>query len=155
MLKYPEKFMIKSGIGKDKHHLVAFDLALIDANIANYNLLRVSSILPIACQKTEKVTVKEGSALLVAYGSTSSNKPGTRIASAVSIGVPKDKTSVGVIMEFSGECSAEEAEKEVREMARKAMDNHGFEIGEILSSSVEGIVEGDEFVSVVSAVAMW
>lgn len=153
---YPNNYMISSGIGKDqKYELVAFDNALGNAKLANYNLLRVSSILPSNCVKQDTVKVKEGSPLLVAYGTYTSNRPNVTIASAVSIGIPKDKNSVGVIMEYSGECCAEEAERMVCEMARRAMINHKIEVEEIISSSMEGFVEGGEFVSVISAVAMW
>lgn len=153
---YPNNYMISSGIGKDQNYkLVAFDSALRNAKLANYNLLRVSSILPSNCTKEDIVKVKEGSPLLVAYGTYTSNKKNTTIASAVSIGIPKDKNSVGVIMEYSGECRAEEAESIVCEMARRAMMNHKIEVDEIVSSSIEGVVEGEEFVSVISAVAMW
>lgn len=155
LLEYPKKYMISSGIGKDEHHLVSFDSALIDAKISNYNLLRVSSILPIQCEIADKVEVKEGSPLLVAYGSISSNKEGDVISSAVAVGVPRDKASVGVIMEYSGHCHKERAEKIVREMTVKAMQNHGIEIEKINSSAIEGKVDGKEFVSVISAVSMW
>ena len=65
---YPKNYMISSGIGKDQNYeLVAFDSALGNAKLANYNLLRVSSILPSNCVKEDTVKVKEGSPLLVAY----------------------------------------------------------------------------------------
>ena len=155
MLQYPQKYMISSGVGRDSHELVSFDNALISARIANYNLLRVSSILPIGCKQAGSVDKLEGSALLVAYGSRSSNTPNETISSAVSIGIPACESKVGVIMEYSGVCSAAEAEKIVREMAATAMSNHGIPCKEILSSSVEATVTGTDYVTVISSVAMW
>ena len=155
MLPYPKKFMISSGAAAAKQELVAFDKALIEAGISNYNLLRVSSILPIGCCQADAVDKLEGSALLVAYGSHSSNIPGETIASAVGIGVPKDKNRVGVIMEFAGVSDAAEAEETVRKMVSDAMENHGIDCDEILTSSVETTVIAGEYASVISSVALW
>ena len=155
VLQYPQKYMISSGTGKSAHELVSFDNALISAKISNYNLLRVSSILPIGCKQTDTIDKLEGSALLVAYGSISSNTPNETIASAVSIGIPTSEGQVGVIMEHAGVCSAAEAESVVREMAATAMSNHGIMCKEILSSSVEATVTGTDYVTVISSVAMW
>lgn len=155
MLPYPQKFKMSSGAAVAKNELVAFDKALIAAGISNYNLLRVSSILPIGCQQAETVDKKEGSALLVAYGSCSSNNPGERIASAVGIGMPIDKTKVGVIMEFSGVCDATTAATQVKEMVVAAMENHGIACEEILTSATDMVVPEGEYASVISAVALW
>ena len=155
MVSYPRKFKINSGAATAKQELVAFDKALIDAGIANYNLLRVSSILPIGCVQAQTVDKKEGSALLVAYGNYSSNIPGEIIASAVGIGIPRDKDRVGVIMEFGGVSDANAAEEVVRQMVIEAMKNHGIECEDVLVSSAEAAVPAGEYSSVISAVALW
>ena len=155
MLSYPKKFKISSGAATAEQELVAFDKALIDAGISNYNLLRVSSILPIGCHLTDTLDKLEGSALLVAYGSISSDVPGETIASAVGVGVPKDKKRVGVIMEFAGVTEAKNADEIVRKMVSDAMKNHGIDCEEILSSSVEKTVIAGEYASVISSVVLW
>ena len=55
---YPKHFYIASGVGRDMYELVSFDNALINAGLSNYNLLRVSSILPTGCKQKE--TAKGG-----------------------------------------------------------------------------------------------
>ncbi len=105
--------------------------------------------------RMEKVDKREGSVLLTAYGTISSDQPGERIASAVSVGIPRHPEDVGVIMEYSGVCSKEEAESKVREMAREAMINHGILCKEILSSSIEKIVQDNRYAAVISAIAFW
>ena len=155
MLAYPQKFKISSGAAAAKQELVAFDKALIAAGIANYNLLRVSSILPIGCAQADRIDKKEGSALLVAFGSHSSNIPGETIVSAVGIGMPKDEKQVGVIMEFAGVSTAAIAEETVRQMVCDAMENHGIECKDILISAVETNVMPGQYASVISAVALW
>ena len=155
MMTYPKKFKISSGTAAAKQKLVAFDKALIDAGISNYNLLRVSSILPIGCTQAERIDKLEGSTLLVAYGSYSSNIPGETIASAVGIGIPKGKNQIGVIMEFADVCNAAAAEKAVRQMVSDAMENHGIECKEIITSSTEAVVTAGEYTSIISSVALW
>ena len=155
MLTYPTKYMLSSGTGTAEQKLVAFDNALISANIANYNLLKVSSILPIGCTRAERIDKKLGSALLVAYASISSNKIGQTLSSAVAVGIPENESDVGVIMEFSDYCDAKTAEATVIHMVEEAMRNHHIPCKEILSTSEEATVTDSRYVSSVSALAMW
>lgn len=155
MLQYPKNYMLSSGSASASRKLVAFDAALINAGISNYNLLRVSSILPIGCTRKNSVEKKEGSALLTAYSSISSNTLGETVASAVGVGIPADPERVGVIMEYSGVCDAKEAVQTVSEMVETAMQNHGIPCKEIQTSSISATVTGDEYVYVISSVAMW
>lgn len=151
---YPKHFYIASGIGKDTYELVSFDNALLNSGLSNYNLLRVSSILPIGCKQENKVSVKYGSPLLVAYGNISSNVKDSIISSAVSVAIPQSANDIGIIMEYSGYCDKLSAEVEVQKMAEQAMINHNLPIKKILCSSIETYVE-DEYATAFSAVALW
>lgn len=155
MLEYPHKFMISSGVGEAEEKLLSFDNALIDAGISNYNLLKVSSILPIGCEQAEYISLREGSALLTAYGTFSSNVPGETIASAVGVGIPRQPGEIGVIMEYAGICNKKHAEELVCKMVREAMENHGISCDEVMSSSIEKTILEKEFATVISAVALW
>lgn len=150
-----KNYMVSSGYGVGQHQLVSFDKALINAGISNYNIVRVSSILPAGCKVAETIPLKNGSMLLVAYGSISSNEIGKRIASAISVAIPQVLTDVGVIMEYSDFCTAQQAEETVYEMAQIAMENHGTKIKDIICSSMEKVIENNEFTTVISAVSMW
>ena len=154
-MKYPKKFLITSGIGHSKNQLVAFDNALINAKISNYNLLKVSSILPAGAKCVKKIDLKEGSPLLTAYARIDSNIPGTRIATAVGAAIPCSKKDIGVIMEFSGYCTAKEAEDTIKEMCAEAMENHGIPFSEIIVSSIDTVVESNEYTSLISAISFW
>lgn len=151
---YPKHFYIASGVGRDVYELVSFDNALLNSGLSNYNLLRVSSILPIGCKQESQVDVKYGSPLLVAYGSISSNVKDAIISSAVSVAIPQNDNDIGIIMEYSGYCDKLSAELEVKKMAERAMINHNLQIKKILSSSIETYVN-DDYATVFSAVALW
>ena len=154
MLQYPKYYMISSGSATAEDQLVSFDAALINAGISNYNLLRVSSILPIGCCQKDHVDLREGSALLVAYGTASSAAKGATIASAIGIGIPCDEAQVGVIMEYAAQTDAKSAEKEVKKMVDQAMKKHGIPYKEIRVSATEATVT-EGYTTVISSVTMW
>ncbi len=152
-MKYPENYTITSGKGVSAFKLVAFDNALLDAGISNYNLLKVSSILPAGCVRREVVDVKTGSPLLTAYATISSDLPGDCIATAIAVGIPVNPEEVGVIMEATG-IDAATTERIACEMVIEAMRNHGIALNHIESSSIEGTVEKDTL-SLISAISFW
>ena len=152
---YPKSFFISSGLGYSEHQLVAFDNALCNAGLANYNLLKVSSILPAGAKKANKVAVRKGSPLLTAYAHIESNSPGEHIATAVGVAIPCSSDDVGVIMEYSGYCTATDAEDHIKAMCKEAMSNHGIPYKEIMVSSIEAVVENSNYTSLVSAIAFW
>jgi arginine decarboxylase len=45
----PSKAFLTKGVGRHREKLTSFELALRDARIAQYNLVRVSSIFPPQC----------------------------------------------------------------------------------------------------------
>lgn len=155
MFQYPQNFFITSGHGSDEFQLVAFDNALISARISNYNLVKISSILPIGCERSANLNVREGSPLLTAFGTISSNIVGDTIASAVAVGIPVCDSDVGVIMEYANHCTKDVAEERVRHMVEIAMANHNISISEIVSSATEITVQENKFYSVVSAISIW
>lgn len=150
---YPNHYYVASGKGVSQHKLVSFDNALIHAGISNYNILRVSSILPAGCKLCHSVTVRDGSPLLAAYATASSNIIGDRIATAIAVGVPVNAADIGIIMEASGESSIV-TEEEARNMVAESMENHGIPVDYIVSSSIEGVVN-DGWLSLISAIALW
>ena len=153
MANYPQYYYIASGVGNSPYKLVAFDNALIQAGVSNYNLLKVSSILPSYCVEKQKVNLKYGSPLLAAFATVSSDEPGKRIATAIAVGIPADLNDVGIIMEATGE-TREETENLVRCMVMSAMQNHQIQIKQIKSSSTAGIVTNG-WLSLISVIALW
>lgn len=155
-MMYPRHYYITTGVGYDQRHLVAFDNALIDANISEYNLVKISSILPADCVQSLTIDLRKGSPLLTAYATISSSIIGETVSAAVAVGVPDSKTDVGIIMEFSHKGNAIEAELTVKSMVKRAMANHNIAIKEIISKSVEAACNKDgETVSLIAAISIW
>jgi len=139
VLPTPKRFTLVAGGAEGPSPLNAFDNALLVAGVGNLNLIRVSSILPPGAQEAETLMVPPGSLLPIAYGSAISEEPGTRVAAAVAVGLSPD--TFGVIMEYGGQCSKEEAEAEVRRRVEEAFKHRGLPLVEIRSIAVDHVVE--------------
>jgi arginine decarboxylase len=151
MLPIPRKFKIVAAAAEGKHKLNAFDNALLKAGIGNVNLVRISSILPPAAEQDQDLCLPPGSLVPTAYGSIACDEPGVKIAAAVGVGFSPD--SFGVIMEFSGMCSGEEAREQIASMLQEAFSSRGMELARTEIRAVEHTVEktGCAF----AAVSLW
>ena len=150
----PSNYILVFGSGNDKFELVSFDKALYASKIANYNLVKVSSILPAMCNEKASITAKQGSILFTAYASITSSQKG-KISAAVGVGIPQRPDEVGVIMEYSCVDCEEVAVQRVKEMVQKSMELRGSKIKEIQTKSVEVCVSEGIFSTAIAALAMW
>ncbi len=136
------RFWLGAGVGRGPYELVAFDRALRDAGVADYNLLKISSILPPGAEPAPEVDLPPGSLLPIAYGEYFSSEEGITISAAVAAGLPQEPEAVGVIMEVSGPLSEQEARRKAEEMARMALEDRGVGVREILLASASARVQG-------------
>jgi arginine decarboxylase len=142
-----------AGIGVSAFELVSFDRALREAGFADYNLLRVSSILPPGVSLQPRVEVPKGSLLPIAYGMFSSDEAERTIAAAVSLAFPTDPREVGVIMETEGYMTEREAHEMVAAMAEEAMEDRNLRIARLEVVAIEAQVE--LYTTVFAGVALW
>lgn len=139
-MKTPNAYALVTGSAVHNHGnypLVAFDMALQAAGIADTNLSRVSSILPPGAQQrpnlrhpgTERESVlTPGMLLPIAYGMEAAHNPTTPrphdapeplpllLVAAVAVGIPKDKTKPGVIVEDHARFDASHAYRHLRQL---------------------------------------
>lgn len=130
---FAKECCISRGKGESANGLPSFDKALLDAGVGNYNLVRLSSILPAECEwvdvKDIALHIKEGSLLPTAYSTITSDVEGDVIVSTIGVGIPVDKSKVGVIMEYSTKnVTEEEALKTLHSMIVEAFDVRGWEL---------------------------
>ncbi len=149
------KYLLCSGVGKGSFPLTSFDNALYNSGIANYNLVKVSSILPVKMELNTSVDIVEGSVLFTAYSTKTTIKRNEIISAAVAVGIPKDTEKVGVIMEFSGSCNKQEAETKITSMVKEAMSLRNYEIKEIICQAIEAKGSDKNYTTVFAALAMW
>ena len=152
-------YKISHGCGHGNQRITSFDSALIAAGVGNYNLVRLSSILPIDSLAVNRIGLPYGSLLPIAYAVESTNVPNRRISAAVAIGypanIPEDEERCSVIMEYEGECSKEEAIEAVTAMVCEGFKERGWELGriEVSADSVRG--QEGEWVTAFACVAEW
>lgn len=143
MLNYqiiPNIYFLCSGSSEGQTSLTSFDGALLNAGVGNTNLIKVSSILPPACQEVDPFAIPEGSLLPIAYASLTSSHPGEIISSAIAIAIPEDRSVPGVIMEHSATASATTTEAQVQTMAKEAMQMRDIDKFIIKSKAIEATV---------------
>jgi arginine decarboxylase len=102
-LYVPQKLFLTKGVGRHKEKLNSFELALRNAGIAEYNLVRVSSIFPPNCKiisKTEgRKLLTPGQVLHVVISQSETNEPHRLIAASVGLAIPKDRSHYGYLSE--------------------------------------------------------
>ncbi len=134
-------FVMVRGVGRGSTPLNAFDSALHDAGVSQFNLVKVSSILPPGVPPAETLSLVPGSLLPIAYGAKVSSTRNERITAAVAVAIPESSAEIGVIMEYSGELSPEDAHRLVEGMAREAMAMREIPVREVRVASVSTVVE--------------
>jgi arginine decarboxylase len=99
----PKRVFFTKGVGKHKHELQSFELALRNAGIEKCNIVNVSSIVPPNCKIiTREKGIPELSPGEITYCVMSRNKtnePNRLIGAAVGVAIPKDQDSYGYISE--------------------------------------------------------
>ncbi len=148
-------YYMGTGVGEGATLLNSFDDALLKAGIGNYNLIKISSILPAKCKQQKSITVEEGMILYTAYASIASDVENTCVSAAISVGIPEDNEKVGVIMEYSGFVEKEIAFMQVEKMVNDAMLNRRCEKYDIKTVSCEGKVGSKGIITAFAGIAIW
>jgi len=101
----PSYVFFTSGVGRHKHKLQSFELALRDAGIASYNLVCVSSILPAGCKiigrKKGITRLKAGEITFCVLARNETDEPNRLVGSGVGLAVPAGM-HYGYISEYHG-----------------------------------------------------
>jgi arginine decarboxylase len=101
----PKKLFLTKGVGRHKEHLSSFELALRSANIAEYNLVHVSSIFPPACKVISKTAgvnyLTPGQIVHCVMSRNSTNEPNRLISASVGIAIPQDRRQYGYLSEHA------------------------------------------------------
>jgi arginine decarboxylase len=99
----PERIFLTRGVGRHKHKLASFELALRDAGIEKCNLVYVSSIFPpksALVSKQEGLTyLKPGEITHVVMSRNEANEPNRLIAASVGVALPADSSVHGYLSE--------------------------------------------------------
>jgi arginine decarboxylase len=102
----PQKAFFVRGKGVAKEKLTSFEMALRDAGISQFNLVRVSSILPPHCDiltaKDGLALMKPGQVVFAVIANSETNEPNRLISAAVGLARPIDDNQFGYLSEHHG-----------------------------------------------------
>lgn len=103
MSSIPTKIFLTKGVGRHREKLQSFEMALRDAGIAPYNLVRVSSIFPPGCRIISKkdgtTQLKPGQVVFCVLSDNATNEPHRLVAASVGLSLPSDRTQHGYLSE--------------------------------------------------------
>jgi len=137
----PKYYFFVSASSEGISKLNSFDNALLSAGIGNYNLVKVSSILPPCCKETSIYDFPVGIILPIVYNSLSSDVQGELISSAISVGIPHEVNKPGVIIKHSDYASLEKVKEIVESMTHQALSNRNCKIKKIKIKGKSHVVE--------------
>ena len=99
----PKRVFFTKGVGRHRHELQSFELALRDAGIEKCNLVNVSSIVPPSCKIVSREKgvplLKPGQITYCVMSRNKTNEPNRLIGAAVGVATPKEENTYGYISE--------------------------------------------------------
>lgn len=151
MWKTPTRITLVKGTGEADTFLTAFDKALLDAGIGDFNLIKVSSIIPPGARFEELPEIPKGALVPIVYSKIESAIHGEIISACVGAGISEE--GLGLLYEFSHQGTALAAEEIVKNMIEEGMEMRGLKLKEIKIVSAEHKVE--KIGCAISAAVMW
>jgi arginine decarboxylase len=99
----PTKAFLTKGVGRHKEKLTSFEMALRDAHLASFNLVRVSSIFPPECQLVDREEgmslLRPGQVVFAVIAESATNEPSRLVAASIGVAMPADQSHHGYISE--------------------------------------------------------
>ena len=103
MNKIPSKVFLTKGVGRHKERLTSFEMALRNADIARFNLVRVSSIFPPNCKFVTKASglkrLSPGQITYCVLSQNASNEPHRLLGCSIGLAIPKNPDNYGYLSE--------------------------------------------------------
>lgn len=154
-----KRFWIVSGTGTGNTSLTAFDAAVLNAGIGNFNLVKVSSIVPPNCRREEappETFLNPGSVVPCAFAHGVVQHGDQPISAAIGVALPERPDDIGVIMEIAISSDEDEARRIVRNMCQESMEMRSLAVKEILLASAQARLPEDKecFSAAVAAVLL-
>lgn len=144
----PVSVYLTEGVGTAPTKLNAFDDALIDAHISQFNLIETSSIIPpnatVESLNIDYIASGEGALLPTVYEDVYISAEEKSISAGVGVGIPNNKNKSGVIFTKAQEKPKSETKKKIREMiqygmAKREITEYQIELEVVSSENGQGI----------------
>ncbi len=113
------KIFLTKGVGKHRERLTSFELALRNAGIAAYNLVRVSSIFPPRCKLISRAAglgmLHPGQVVFAVVAENATREPHRLVAASIGLALPSDRNTYGYLSEHHSFGETEEVAGEYAE----------------------------------------
>jgi arginine decarboxylase len=126
------KIIVTKGTGEGETKTAAFDKALWDAGIANYNLIRLSSVIPegsdVASEKIDWNSREHGNRLYVVISEAYETEKGKKAVAGLGWLTSNNVKGKGIFVESGGRSQGEVKdyiEGTIRSMASYRPEDHG------------------------------
>ena len=125
MFSVPKEIFLTRGVGRHKEKLASLEMALRNAGIAEFNLIRVSSIFPPYCKVISKGSglkkLGQGQIVPCVMSRCETKEPRRLMAASIGLAIPKDRDQSGYLSEHhtfgeKGEVAGDYAEDLAAEM---------------------------------------
>ncbi len=147
----PNSISFVKGAAEGNTFLNAFDNALLEAKIGNYNLIKVSSVIPAKTMVKKLPQFEEGTLIPAVYSYITSSLPGEIVSAAVGVGFSTN--SYGLIYEYAHRGSSKVAEEIVKKMIGEGFKKRGLKLEKIKIISSEHKVK--RIGCATAAVVLW
>ncbi|MBC7361788.1 MAG: arginine decarboxylase, pyruvoyl-dependent [Candidatus Aminicenantes bacterium] len=122
----PKQVFLTRGKGQHREKLVSFELALREAGISPFNLVRVSSIFPPHCQLISRAEglkkLKPGQIVFLVMSENFTDEAHRLISASIGLAIPQDKEQYGYLAEHQGFGETEkEASAQAEELAAEML----------------------------------
>ncbi len=146
---------ITKGTGESKTRKSAFDHALFDAGISNYNIIKLSSVIPNNCdiveEKVEPREDEHGHRLYVVMAEGYQTQPGKKVVAGLGWVKANHKSGRGIFIESTG-TDRVDVERSIIESIKSMQSYRPDEHGEIMTKLAEVECKGDVACAIVAAV---
>jgi arginine decarboxylase len=99
----PRHAFLTKGVGRDREKLTSFEKALRSASIADYNIVRVSSIFPPHCRLIPRAQglrrLTPGQIVYVVLSENATSEPHRLLAASIGVAIPRNTENVGYLSE--------------------------------------------------------
>lgn len=151
MNQLPKYYTLKTGKASADNKLNSLDRALKSAGIGNYNLIKVSSILPKTCEYKKELPKKPpGTIQPCVISCKVSNKENETITSSIAVG--ESEENLKVIAEAKGFSGKQETEKKAKKRAKIMLKDRKLKVKNFRAKTIEKDVE--KISTVVSAAVL-
>ena len=99
----PSRLFLTHGTGRHREKLISLEIALHDAKISSFNLVRVSSIFPPKCKLVNREQGLEGlvpgQVVFAVISTNATSEPGRLVAASIGLATPRDSNRHGYLSE--------------------------------------------------------